>query len=1697
MPSVEIDHRRRALYGSASVFALAAMPAVGVVMVPGRAAALPLSPAGCTESSSGSGNWFCDNDGGGEQGGDIDGNDENNTIEIIGGSYTLGDYPSTDVNGNGGNDTITIRPDPDADGESSIAIDGSISGGEGDDTITVGGGALSEYDFGWVNINGDVRGDEGDDTINITASDEMLTGINKVGDDGGNVLGGAGDDEINVTNASLQDITIEGSVMGGADSDGINVAATEGAEIVIKENVFGGDGLSGEDGDDTIDIVAGSDELGNESAGSIAINGIIGGDAGDDDITVIAQSGGTVTLGTTDLIDGDTGGDVLGGAGTDDIRLFADGAGSKVTLYGDIDGGLGDDSIQLVGDDGGQVSGKHIDGDDGKDFIGLFADNGGSVAVEDIRGGDGDDIIVLGAVDDGTVEFDAINGDSSGPPTALGLGPISNNDIIVLAAIDGGEVTGRFIDGDKGDDIIGLLAYDHGTVDVEYDISGDDGDDIIVLGAVSHSAVEFGNIHGDEGHPIGALPPEPVTNDDIIVLAAIVDSEVHGTSIEGNQGDDFIGLFAVDHSEVTLDEDVDGGTGEDIIVLGAALHSTVEVRDVLGDADDDVIVLAAIDGKVKAHDVKGGTGNDIIVLGAALDGKVKAHDVEGNDGDDVIVLAAALGGKVKVGDVKGGDGDDVIVLGAIDGKVKADNIMGGDGDDIIVVGAALDGKTTFHDIDGDADDAPDAAPVTHDDIIILGAALDGKVKGGDVRGNEGDDIIGLISVLDGQIKVDDIEGNDGDDIIALGAALDGRIRFGDIEGGWGDDIIVVGAALDGYVRGGDIEGGWGNDVIALVSALDGDIKVGDIRGEEGDDIIVVAATLGGDIRLDDIAGDGSPPKTYAPETNDDVIIVGATLGGDVHGNNIDGDEGDDTIALVAETGGDVRVEDVDGSDGDDIIVAGAATGGDIRVDDVKGGYGDDVIALVAAGGSIAFGNIHGDNGDGPPKAYAPAPEDFDDEIVLAATLGGSITGNDVNGDEGHDDIVLLADGGSISIDDIDGGDGDDDIFVGATSEGSLISLDNIRGGDGDDLVILSGLDNMNSNFAISGAVDGGDGFDTLIVEGASTLSLDDVQHFQQLGVSETSYLELTQRYSNVIGRDGMDGLVVVDPTSYLRLSDSDADLDTGTFVLEGSDGEAGYRSIFTGTDGGVLTNTGGVLDVSGNTLTGVAYTQVELSDTDGSEPSEDLPDATFINQGTIALHSGLVDDLGHLTDIAGDRFTINGDYVGGGNLLLDTYVYNAASPTDVLAINGNVAPDATTTIYINNTNGGQGTLTGQGAGDGIKVVDVAEYAESPDDGFQLARNQVSGQREIMVGAYSYRLFQDPANEMLSKSVEDTGAGDWYLRSNYTSQAAGYATAPSAMQRHFYAGMDTLYKRLGEMRQQEQLEGRNADLEMPTKAQAFQPVPAPKFQMWGRGGGSDLSYDVSSGWDFSQQTWGLQAGGDYTFDYNNWRVTAGAFGGYGWSDVDVDGAWNTWYGNSTMSIDGWSAGVYASIREVGLTPGAGFYTDMVGKVDVLDLDIASSSNVSASTDATVWGGSIEMGYGFELANGWVIQPQAQLAYASANQDAYFDSVGTYVSPGDAESLIGRLGVQVQSTFIMSTGQSITPYATFSVQSEFMGDNTTNVAGTVLTSDINGTWYNAGLGFTANLNESVALFGSAEYNFGDVEGWAGLGGVKVRW
>ncbi|MGQ7172971.1 autotransporter outer membrane beta-barrel domain-containing protein, partial [Escherichia sp. R-CC3] len=81
--------------------------------------------------------------------------------------------------------------------------------------------------------------------------------------------------------------------------------------------------------------------------------------------------------------------------------------------------------------------------------------------------------------------------------------------------------------------------------------------------------------------------------------------------------------------------------------------------------------------------------------------------------------------------------------------------------------------------------------------------------------------------------------------------------------------------------------------------------------------------------------------------------------------------------------------------------------------------------------------------------------------------------------------------------------------------------------------------------------------------------------------------------------------------------------------------------------------------------------------------------------------------------VAGDTLTVNGDYTGGGTLLLDSELNGDDSVSDQLVMNGNTAGN--TTVVVNSITGiGEPTSTG------IKVVDFAA------DPTQFQNNASSG-----------------------------------------------------------------------------------------------------------------------------------------------------------------------------------------------------------------------------------------------------------------------------------------------------------------------------------------------------------------------------------
>ena len=163
-------------------------------------------------------------------------------------------------------------------------------------------------------------------------------------------------------------------------------------------------------------------------------------------------------------------------------------------------------------------------------------------------------------------------------------------------------------------------------------------------------------------------------------------------------------------------------------------------------------------------------------------------------------------------------------------------------------------------------------------------------------------------------------------------------------------------------------------------------------------------------------------------------------------------------------------------------------------------------------------------------------------------------------------------------------------------------------------------------------------------------------------------------------------------------------------------------------------------------------------------------------------------------------------------------------------------------------------------------------------------------------------------------------------------------AGSVALRHTYAGIETLYQRMGELRTGSHPAAEADD----NDDKSLAPKEWKSDVVWARGNFSNYDVDVNKGWDFDSNTNGFLIGIDPSRPVGQEGVVhLGVFGGFNSTDSTVDGSSFGRRTPSKVDIDGWTVGGYATFFNR-LTPGQGFYADLVGKVDGLNLDMSNST-----------------------------------------------------------------------------------------------------------------------------------------------------------
>ncbi|WP_195930629.1 autotransporter outer membrane beta-barrel domain-containing protein [Hyphomicrobium album] len=851
-----------------------------------------------------------------------------------------------------------------------------------------------------------------------------------------------------------------------------------------------------------------------------------------------------------------------------------------------------------------------------------------------------------------------------------------------------------------------------------------------------------------------------------------------------------------------------------------------------------------------------------------------------------------------------------------------------------------------------------------------------------------------------------------------------------------DDDVTVNAT--GTV-GGDLNTDGGEDAVTIdIGAVNGDVNTG---GANDTVDVINGGTVGGTIRT----GDG----------DDTIEIDDGEVGG-----NVNAGDGDNQITIDdSEVGGNV----VTGSGTDTITIEETEIGGNINSGDgndtvnldeeaeITGNVitdgGDDIINI---NGAEVGGNLN--TGTGADTVTINAGGEVEGNVttdggndILTLNNGGEVGGNIQMGD---DDDRLNINGGEVGGDILTGGGVDVVRIILSGSNTLEFEGTQLNTGAGDDSVLLRGLSNIeedDENFEIENpdfVFRGGSGYDVFRADDNDDgLKLGAIEGFETLLVEE-SILVLTADDYMFSPASSATGGIEIDGSSQLWFNNA-ATVETPHIEIE-----AGGMLMFGAFPAG----------------------EGDDDDDEGGEAGEpvntvlNIGDSTLVNNGTVGTLNGIV----------GDTVTVNGGpYIAASataKMVIDTQLGGSNSPTDrfnfTYAGAGGPVQGNTTTVTVNNV-GGIGAFTGQGPTDGIVIVSApAGFAPTA---FQLGVNQLTGKQEVLAGAFSYRLFNSPTAALLQSDILD--------------QVPGYAIVSSVAQRYASAGLGTLYKRMGEVRL-----GRGDGKTIGNAGAG----------MWVRGFYNDSDVSPEAGFAFSQKNQGVMGGADIDLGSSaGGHFLAGAFGGYGTADAGTSATiWGV-KSPSTVDLTAYTFGFYGSYYDVG-RPGTGLYVDGVFKVDITDFEIASAARAaSASTDGYTSTVSGETGYGFNLGGNLTLLPQAQLSYISVSNQNYQDNYGVKVGSGVGESLVGRASLQLQGNYGSASGGWFAPYAIASILSDFLGDNETAIGRTPFKNDMGLTWYEAGGGVTAELGEFVSLYGSAEYSFGDIEGWGGTGGVKARW
>ncbi|WP_404925972.1 autotransporter outer membrane beta-barrel domain-containing protein [Mesorhizobium sp. ORM16] len=259
-------------------------------------------------------------------------------------------------------------------------------------------------------------------------------------------------------------------------------------------------------------------------------------------------------------------------------------------------------------------------------------------------------------------------------------------------------------------------------------------------------------------------------------------------------------------------------------------------------------------------------------------------------------------------------------------------------------------------------------------------------------------------------------------------------------------------------------------------------------------------------------------------------------------------------------------------------------------------------------------------------------------------------------------------------------------------------------------------------------------------------------------------------------------------------------------------------------------------------------------------------------------------------------------------------------------------------------------------------------------------------------------------------------------------------------------------------------------------------------VWGR----IFGQDAKMGWSgtvspsFDGTLFGFQGGFDvFGQETASGGVDrAGLFIAYATMNGDVRGQalGQNDLGVGDIDLGGTSVGGYWT--RIG--PG-GWYLDGVVMATFFSGDATSTRDIGIDVKGTGVTASLEGGYPIALAQGWTLEPQAQLIWQHLSLDDAEDRFAS-VSFDLDDNVTGRLGLRLQGETKLN-GTALQPYLKANLWHGFGGTDHVNFDTTDISTESRSTSFEFGGGVIAKVTDKVSLFATGDYT-------TNLGGDKRR-